>query len=201
MNPAVLRRFVVLMAILLLATPLAVIAFQYFSPPPGDYETRQGDIHLSTGEYEEALEDFDRALEVSPDHRGALMGRAIVFMETDRPELAEAEFDYLIDFLEQTLEPEDTTGIGALAAAYGNRGILLDRQGRYEEALESYVRAIQVDEGAIEGPNLGHRILHNARPSTVRDRAIYLSEQLQLPEEERLMRVPEIDEDQRRYRP
>jgi hypothetical protein len=35
----------------------------------------------------------------------------------------------------------------------------------------------------------------------VRDRAIYLAEQLQLPEEERLMRVPEIDAEQRRHRP
>ena len=201
MNSAVLRRFIILMAILLLGTPLAVMAFEYFSPPPGDYETRQGDIHLTASEYAEALVDFDRALEVSPDHRGALMGRAIVFMETDRAFQAEAAFDYLIEFLLRTLVPEDRTGWGTLAAAYANRGILFDRQGRFEEALESYVLAIQVDEGAVEGPNLGHRILYNARPSTVRDRAIYIAEQLQLPEAERMMNVPEIDAEQRRHRP
>ena len=201
MNSAVLRRFIILMAILLLGTPLAVMAFDYFSPPPGDYETRQGDIHLTVNEFDEALEDFDQALEVSPDHRGALMGRAIVFMETEREAQAEAAFDYLIRFLEQTLVPEDRTGWGTLAAAYANRGILFDRQGRFEQALDSYVAAIQIDEGAIEGPNLGHRILYNARPSTIRDRAIYISEQLQLPETERLMNVPEIDAEQRRHRP
>jgi tetratricopeptide (TPR) repeat protein len=201
MNSRILRRYVTIGIVALLVTPLVVLLADYFDRPPGDYETEQGQIHLNADEFEEALEDFDRALEVQPDHRGALMGRAIVFMETDRPGQAEAEFDYLIEFLERTLEPEDTTGRGTLAAAYANRGILLDRQGRYEEALASYVRAIEVDEGAIEGPGLGHRILFNARPSTVRDRAIYLAEQLQLPEEERLMRVPEIDAEQRRHRP
>ena len=201
MNSAVLRRFIILMASLLLGTPLVVMAFEYLSPPPGDYETRQGEIHLTVDEFDEALEDFDQALEVSPDHRGALMGRAVVFMETEREAEAEAAFDYLIMFLERTLVPADRTGWGTLAAAYANRGILFDRQGRFEEALNDYVAAILVDEGAVDGPNLGHRILYNARPSTVRDRAIYISEQLQLPEGERLMYVPEIDAEQRRHRP
>jgi tetratricopeptide (TPR) repeat protein len=201
MSSNVLRRYITIGIVVLLVAPLIYLLADYFDQPPGDYETRQGDIHLSAGEFEEALEDFNRALEVSPDHRGALMGRAIVFMETERPDQAEAEFDYMIGFLERSLEPDDPTGRGTLAAAYANRGILLDRQGRYEEALASYVKAIEIDEGAVEGPDLGHRILYNARPSTIRDRAIYISEQMQLPEEERLMRVPEIDDEQRRYRP
>jgi hypothetical protein len=35
----------------------------------------------------------------------------------------------------------------------------------------------------------------------VRDRAIYLKQQLALPPEKRLLRVPEIDEKQRMYKP
>jgi hypothetical protein len=37
--------------------------------------------------------------------------------------------------------------------------------------------------------------------STVRDRAIYIYEQLQLPEGERLLRIPELDAKQRMYKP
>jgi hypothetical protein len=47
-----------------------------------------------------------------------------------------------------------------------------------------------------------HKILYGSEDvSTVRDRARYIYEQLQLPEDQRLMRVPELDEKQRMYKP
>ena len=108
----------------------------------------------------------------------------------------------MIDYLEKTLEPNDATGRGALAAAYANRGIAFDRQGRYEKALDSYIAALKVDDEVVEGPGVVHRILYaNPRPSTVRDRARYIYEQLQKPPEERVMRIPELDERQRMYKP
>lgn len=201
MNAAVLRRFIMIGIVVILAVPAIYIMAGYFDTPPGDYEVRQGDIHLSGGEFEEALEDFDRALQAQPDHRGALMGRAIVFMETDRPDEAEAAFQYLIDYLNRTLESDDLTGWGTLAAAHANLGILYDRLGRYEDALRQYTLSLQVDQETVDGPDIFHRVLYNARPATVRDRANYIAEQLQLPEEERLLSVPEIDERQRMYKP
>jgi tetratricopeptide (TPR) repeat protein len=201
MNPNVLRRFVILMAV------LTVVAFSwwaihgYLNRPPGDFQVNRGDIHLKTGEWEEALEDFNLALEQRPDHRGALMGRALVYLNTGRDNEAEAELKYLIDYLKRTLEPDDPTGLGTLAAAYANLGILYDRQGHYEDAAANYIEALKTDEGAIDGPNIFDRILYEARPSTVRDRAIYILEQLKLPEEERLLRLPEFDARQRMHKP
>jgi tetratricopeptide (TPR) repeat protein len=201
MSPNIIRRFIIILVAGSTAAFLIALATDYFDTPPGDYEVRQGDIHLSSGEYDEALADFDRALEEQPDHRGALMGRALVFLQTGRDAEAEAELTYLIDTLEGTLAEDDTTGQGALAAAYANRGIVRDRQGSHERALADYVKALQVDEGAVEGPNLGHRILHDARPSTVRDRARYLYEQFQLPEAERVLTMPDRDAQQRMHKP
>ena len=148
------------------------------------------------------LAHFDQALVEQPDHRGALMGRALVFIQTERYDEAIAELDYLISFLSETLSEDDTTGRGVLAAAYANRGIVYDRQGQYEKALESYVLALKTDEETVGGPGVVHKILHPSdNVSTVRDRAIYIDEQLKLPEEERLLRVPEIDDQQRMYKP
>lgn len=203
-NPRVLRRFIILMAVLTFAMfTFWVLIYQPFAEtPPGDYEVRQGDILLGDRKYEEALERFNAALEEMPDHRGAVMGRAIVFLKTERWDDAEAEFTYLIDFLNETLADDDPTGRGTLAAAYANRGILYDLTGRYEMAFADYVRSLQVDEGAVDGPSLFDKILYNApKPSTVRDRARYIYEQMQLPEEERLMRVPERDAQERMYKP
>ncbi len=202
MNANVLRRFVVLLFVATLGVATFTMFYDsFFNRPPGDFETEKGDINLQSDNFDKALDWFDQALVASPNHRGAMMGRAIVFMETERYELAADELGRLIDFLETSLVPDDKTGIGALAAASANRGIVHDREGRYEAALEDYIAALTVDAGAVEGPGIVVKILYNPRPHTVRDRAQYLYEQLQLPESERRLRAPEIDAEQRRYKP
>ncbi len=203
MSPQVLRRFVILMAL------LTVGAFIFWdglddliSRPPGDHRTETGGNRLVDGLYDQALEEFDAALEESPDHRGALQGRATTYLRLERYEEAEDEFTYLIDYLEKTIEADDTTGRGVLFSAYANRANIKDRQGRYEEALEDYLQAIRIDSDLADGPGIvAHILYYNRKPSSVLGRANYLYEQLQLPEEERVMRIPELDEEQRMYRP
>ena len=203
MNARVLKRYIMLMAVVLIASPLVLWGYdQMFEAVPGDFYVRKGDQRLSEGNYDKALDNFDRALEEMPDHRGALMGRALVFLQTKRYPEALAELDYLINYLERTLEPDDPTGRGVLAAAHANRGIAYDRMGRYQDALDEYVAALRTDEDAVSGPDVVHKILYGSDDvSSVRKRAQYLYEQLQLPEDQRLLRVPEIDAKQRMYKP
>ena len=203
MNPLVLRRFVIIAAIATFAAfSLWTVLGLFVNEAPGDYFTRQGDIRLGEGKYAEAIESFDKALAEMPDHRGALMGRAIALLQWGRPDEAAAEFTHLIGFLRRTLAPDDRTGRAVLAAAYANRGILRDRAARYEEALQDYLRALATDPGALDGPSLFDKILYGTpKPSLVRDRAVYLDRQLKLPPDERLLRVPEIDRRQRMYKP
>jgi tetratricopeptide (TPR) repeat protein len=202
MKPAVLQRFIVIAIVVMAVGALAILGYQWFeSQEPGDYYVRQGDIRLSDGEYDNAMESFDKALAEMPDHRGALMGRALVFIQSERYDEAIAELTYLIAYLNRTLQPDDLTGRGALAAAHANLGIVYDRQGHYEAALDEYASALNTDEESVEGPGLIDKILHDADPSTVRDRAVYIYEQLQLPEDERLLSVPELDAQERMYKP
>ncbi len=203
MNERVLKRFIILMGCLLLASAIVwPFLGNYLRQEPGDYHTRKGDQELSSGNYEAAMTSFDLALEEMPDHRGALMGRALVLIQTGRYDDAVAELTYLIETLERTLADDDLTGRGTLSAAYANRGVIHDREARYEKALRDYVRAIQIDEGVTEGPDIFDQVLYySKKPSSVRDRAIYLNEQLQLPEDQRVMRIPELDEMQRMHKP
>jgi tetratricopeptide (TPR) repeat protein len=202
LSPAVIRRFILLMVVatFVMFTIWAIVG-EVFESPPGDYETRQGDILLTDRKYDEAVAKFGEALSIQPNHRGALMGRALAYLQAGRHEEAEAELTYLIRFLAENVAPDDLTGIGVLAAAHANRGILHDRLGRYEMAVADYRQAIRIDPGAVSGPGLMHKILLHARPSTVADRARYLEAQLALPEEERLLSVPEIDQRQRMFKP
>jgi len=203
MSPEVLSRFIKYMFIGIL-----VMGAVYFILPgfveraPGDYHTEQGDILLRDRKYAEALTKFDEALKERPDHRGALMGRALVFIQTKKHDKAITELTYLIDYLNRTLKPDDRTGKGVLAAAYANRGIVHDREARYKKAFDDYIMSLKTDEDVVSGPDVIHKILYgNARPSTVRKRARYIAEQLKLPPEKRVLRIPEVDKKQRMYKP
>jgi tetratricopeptide (TPR) repeat protein len=203
MNPKVLRRYIVVAAIATFAMfSVWTLIMVFFSEAPGDYYTREGDIRLGDSRYDEAMTSFNAALAEEPNHRGALMGRALVYIRTSKLVEAVAELTYLIKYLEKTLEEDDRTGWAALASAYANRGIIHDRRGKYRKALADYVKALNTDEGTLGGPSLFDKILYGtSQPSTVRKRAIYLSQQLALPPGKQLLRVPEADAMQRMYKP
>ena len=170
--------------------------------PPGDYETEVCDIRLKDKEYDKALAAAQKALEKTPNHRGAIMCKALVFISQKMYLDANKELNYLINFLEKDLKDDDPTGIGTLAAAYANRGIIKDRQENYEGALEDYIKAIKIDEEAVGGPGFGTVILnYKFKSSSVKERAIYIYEQLQLPEDERVLKIKELDEGQVMHKP
>jgi len=202
-NANVLKRFVIYMAILTFVM-FTVWGFvrSFMNRPAGDYETEVCDIRLKDKKYQQALEAANKALSKTPNHRGAMMCKALVFISEKKYIEAEKILSDLIIFLEKNLEDDDKTGIGTLAAAYANRGIIKDRNKKYEEALKDYVRALGIDHEAVAGPGLGTIILnYKFKSSSVKERALYLNEQLQLPEDERVLSIKELDEGQVMHKP
>ena len=202
-NANVLKRFVIYMAILTFVM-FTVWGFvrSFMDRPPGDYETEVCDIRLKDKNYDEALEAANKALNKTHNHRGAMMCKALVFISKKKYIEADKVLNDLIFFLEKTLEKDDKTGIGTLAAAYANRGIIKDRNKNYEGALQDYVKALGIDHEAVAGPGLGTIILnYKFKSSSVKERALYLNEQLQLPEEERVLSIKELDAGQVMHKP
>ena len=202
-NVNVLKRFVIYMAILTFVM-FTVWGFvkSFMNRPPGDYETEVCDIRLKDKEYQQALEAANKALNKTPNHRGAMMCKALVFISEKKYIKADEALTNLIIFLEKNLEDDDKTGIGTLAAAYANRGIIKDRNKNYEEALKDYVKALGIDHEAVAGPGLGTVILnYKFKSSSVKERALYLNEQLQLPENERVLSIKELDDGQVMHKP
>jgi len=174
----------------------------FMNRPPGDYETEVCDMRLKDKLYDKAIQAANIALEKTPNHRGAMMCKALVFISQDMYVKANEELNYLINFLETNLKDDDPTGVGTLAAAYANKGIIKDRQENYEGALEDYLKAIQIDEEAVGGPGFGTVILnYKFKSSSVKKRAIYIYEQLQLPENERVLKIKELDAGQVMHKP
>ena len=174
----------------------------FMNRPPGDYETEVCDMRLKDKLYDQALQAANTALEKSPDHRGAIMCKALVFISQKMYLEATEELNYLINFLKKTVKDDDLTGVGTLAAAYANRGIIKDRKKDYQGALQDYLKALGIDHKAVAGPGLGTVILnYKFKASSVKERALYLNEQLQLPESERVLRIEELDEGQVMHKP
>jgi len=202
-NARVLKRFVIYMAILtfVMFTVWALVR-SFMNRPPGDYETEVCDMRLKDKLYDKAIQAANIALEKTPHHRGAMMCKALVFISQKMYLEANEELNYLINFLEKNLEVDDKTGKGTLAAAYANRGIIKDRSENYEEALKDYAKALGIDHVAVAGPGLGTIILnYKFKSSSVKERALYLNEQLQLPEDERVLKIEKLDAGQVMHKP
>ena len=119
-----------------------------------------------------------------------MRGRARSLMQLGRFPQALAVFDTAI-----SLEPD-------FGPTYANRGILHDRLGNYPQALADYQHSLSLEPELAEGPNWLTRFLRLQPdpPPTVADRAGYLKEQLAKPEGQRLLRMPELDAQQRPYK-
>ena len=203
MNEKVLKRFIIYLAILtfVMFTIWALVR-SFINRPPGDYETEVCDNRLKDKLYDKAITAADIALNKTPNHRGAMMCKALVFISQKEYKKANMQLNQLIDFLENNLQEDDPTGKGTLAAAYANRGIIKDRKENYKGALEDYLRALGIDPVAVDGPGLGTVILnYKYKSSSVKKRALYLYEQLQLPENERILKIKELDEGQVMHKP
>jgi tetratricopeptide (TPR) repeat protein len=176
-------------------TILFIVAYFYYQytfkeTRPGQNNYRLANKHLEDGDYEDALKVFDEVLASTPDYKEAHLGRALTLMQMGSYGQSHQAFARVLQ-----LDSD-------FAQAYANRGILNDRMGRYEDALSDYKKALTLNPELAEGPGWLWRFLRNVpeAPPTIADRALYLQEELKKPEGERLLRVPEIDEQQRMYK-
>jgi len=161
----------------------------FVSVSPGDMAYHDANKLFEHGSYERAAARYRAALEEAPGHIHALRGLAQSLHQMGAPDEALLIYDEAIAYA-----PE-------FGATYANRGILLDTMGRHEEALADYMRALELAPELAEGPHWLTRFLRNQpeAPPTIADRAAYLRAELAKPEAERVLRIPELDAQQRPY--
>ncbi len=162
----------------------------FIEKTPGNTAYQRGNISFEDEAYDSALQQYEDALAQLPDAPHYVRAKARTLMQLGRHEEALAWFNRAVE-----LQPY-------FGGAYANRGILHDRMGQYELAIADYEKALQLDAEIAEGPHWLTRFLRNqpGKPPTIRDRADYLKQELAKPVAERLLRVPEIDAQQRSYK-
>ena len=187
-NHKLLVYFSILLGIFIIAWSLYDGALRESIPGENDYHS--ANKYFEDGEYNNAKLSYLSCLSKNPDFIHAKRGLARTYLQLNEYEEALQKFNEVI---EQESE---------FAASYANRGILLDRMGRYPEAIDDYKKAIELDEKITDGPSWITRFLRNQpqKPPNVYDRLIYLENELQKPKEKRLLKIPEIDDLQKPYK-
>ncbi len=157
---------------------------------PGENKYRLASRFLEDEKYDQALPLFDEALTINPDYKEAWLGRAITLMQMER-------FDESRSMFERAIEVD-----GNFAEAYANRGILNDRTGHFRQAMEDYRNAAALKPELTKGPGRLWKFFHNVAEKipSIADRADYIEAELKKPEEERVLRIPEIDAAQEMYK-
>jgi len=99
-----------------------------------EWYTRGGlNIHMLNN-YQLAIEDFSKALELDPNHYNAYMARGRAYLAIDNMELAVADFSKAINLFPM-MEPEP----------YAWRGLYHFQNGNYTLAREDFEAVVQID--------------------------------------------------------
>jgi len=88
---------------------------------------------LKQGRLDEAIAEFERAVEVDPNYAAAYFNLAYAYERRDRIDDAIAQYKKAIQ-----LEPGNVLG-------HNNLGVLLDKKGLYDEAIGIFERALKID--------------------------------------------------------
>lgn len=185
-----LNRFLTVLAIVGAALWLGYEGYRHFLVrEPGDAAYFAGNRMFDDGYYERALNSYEAALAEAPKHLPAMRGLANSLIQLKRYEAAIAVMDRAI-----AIDPD-------FGGHYAIRGIAEDHLGRTEQAMADYETSLRLDKELAEGMHWLDRLLYNVqeKPPTVADRLRYLKAEMQKPEDERLLRVPEVDAAQRPY--
>ena len=109
---------------------------------------RRGWAYANKGQHDNAIEDEDQAIRLSPDDAFAFHTRGAAYFEKGQYDSAIEDFDQAIK-----LKPDD-------AAAFADRGAAYFEKGQYDRAIEDYKRALALDprnEAARWGVPLAYR--------------------------------------------
>jgi tetratricopeptide (TPR) repeat protein len=114
-----------------------------------------GDSYTYLGRFSEAIDAYDRAIAVNPNDLYAMVHKGMSLQELGKPEEAMRLYEETVRLAEYEVRkhPNDARYDARL---WANKGDALYRLGRYQEAMDAYSVALQINpknEQALNGKN------------------------------------------------
>ncbi len=103
----------------------------------------RGTLLLSLNRVEDAIESYDNALESDPSNIGASQGKAQALAALGRKNESAKTYDESLEIADRDIETANSTE--NLSQAWMMKGIVLQEQGRYEDAVKALDNATNVD--------------------------------------------------------
>jgi tetratricopeptide (TPR) repeat protein len=108
----------------------------------------RGLAHEKLQQYDQALQDYDLALQIVPAFGMAYHYRGHVYAKRHDDERAIAEYDQALRCVDAVqIDVQGTLVTTDVAGVQYDRGNALSRLGRYQEAVESYDKALALSPG------------------------------------------------------
>ena len=102
--------------------------------PDFTFYQKRAEKNANSGEYDLAIVDYNKVIELSPENAMAYLGRGWVFYIRKNYAAAISDYDKAIK-----LNPKDSV-------AYYNRGVTYEKMGESGKAAEDYQKTIELDE-------------------------------------------------------
>jgi len=103
----------------------------------------RGTLLLSLNRVDEAIESYDKALEIDPSNIGASQGKAQALAALGRKSESAKAYDESLEIADRDIETANSTE--NLSQAWMMKGIVLQEQGRYEDAVKALDNATDAD--------------------------------------------------------
>ncbi len=102
-------------------------------PPDFNFYNNRANSNFVLGEYETAINDYTKAIELKPSEPTVFLSRGIAFYNTKKFDLAIADFDNAIK-----LDPTESM-------AFYNRGNAFEKAGNKQKAMNDYQKAFELN--------------------------------------------------------
>ena len=112
-----------------------------YNPTDVEVLNKKGLALIKLGSYDEAIQNFDKVLEIQPTDVDALNNKGLAFAEAGNYNEAIAYYNKAF-----MINPIDVDVLY-------NKGVALDRLGRYDEAIQYYDKVIEIDPNNTDALN------------------------------------------------
>lgn len=137
------------------STPIPVATPTPTPAPDFAFYRKRADESVVKGEYDLAVNDYNKAIELNPKDAIAYLNRGRAFHNKTNYDLAIADFNKVIE-----INPKELS-------AYLNRGDAFEKKGNPQQALGDYKKVVEIDANNEAAKNNLKRLQDELAPKTV----------------------------------